>query len=39
MTVIFVGYSFGTQSTDTIDDTESFELITDLLRWRPNRSW
>lgn len=35
MVVVFVGYSFGTQSNDTIDDTESFELITDLLRWRP----
>jgi hypothetical protein len=34
MAVVFVGYSFGTQPNDTIDDTESFELIADLLRWR-----
>jgi hypothetical protein len=36
--VIIIGSTFGYQSaTDSIDDTESFEMIVDLLRWRPKR--
>ena len=34
--VVIIGYSFGEQSaTGSIDDSESFEMIVDLLRWRP----
>jgi hypothetical protein len=34
--VVVIGYSFGEQrDTGCIDDTESFEALTDLLRWRP----
>lgn len=36
--VIIIGYSFGYQTaTGSIDDAESFEMIVDLLRWRPKR--
>jgi hypothetical protein len=36
--VIIIGYSFGEQqATGSIDDLESFEMIVDLLRWRPKR--
>lgn len=34
--VVIIGYSFGEQrETGSIDDSESFEIIVDLLRWRP----
>jgi hypothetical protein len=34
--VVVIGYSFGEQrDTGEIDDTESFAVLTDLLRWRP----
>ena len=34
--VVIIGYSFGEQpETGVIHDAESFEQITDLLRWRP----
>jgi hypothetical protein len=35
--IVIAGYSFGDQLTtwSSIDDLESFELLTDLLRWRP----
>ena len=34
--VVIIGYSFGEQpGTGSIDDSESFEMIVDLLRWRP----
>ena len=34
--VVVIGYSFGEQrDTGSIDDTESLEALTDLLRWRP----
>jgi hypothetical protein len=32
--VVIIGYSFGSQPSGSLDDTESFEMITDLLRWR-----
>ena len=32
--VCFIGYSFGAWSGG-IDDAESFEMITDLMRWKP----
>jgi hypothetical protein len=34
--VVIIGYSFGEQpATGSIDDSESFKMIIDLLRWRP----
>jgi hypothetical protein len=34
--VVLIGYSFGEQrAAGSIDDVESFEMLTDLLRWRP----
>jgi hypothetical protein len=34
--VVIIGYSFGEQrQSGLIHDTESFELLVDLLRWRP----
>jgi hypothetical protein len=34
--VVVIGYSFGEQrAVGSIDDVESFEMLTDLLRWRP----
>ena len=34
--VVFIGYSFGEQrDTGLIDDSETFEMLTDLLRWCP----
>ena len=32
---VIIGYSFGEQIAGTIHDGESFEMLTDLLRWRP----
>jgi hypothetical protein len=32
---VIIGYSFGVQSTGMINDAESFEMLTDMLRWRP----
>ena len=33
--VVIIGYSFGAQPSGALDDAESFEMLTDLLRWRP----
>jgi hypothetical protein len=34
--VVIIGYSFGEQvTTGLIDDAEFFEMLVDLLRWRP----
>jgi len=34
--VVFIGYSFGkNKNNDLMDDIESFEMIVDLLKWRP----
>ncbi len=35
--VVIIGYSFGAQGDGSIDDSESFDMIVDLLRWRPKR--
>jgi len=32
---VVIGYSFGEQTAGTLQDRESFEMLTDLLRWRP----
>jgi hypothetical protein len=33
--VVTVGYSFGAQPDGSLDDSESFDMLVDLLRWRP----
>ena len=38
--VVVIGYSFGEQrQSGLIHDAESFDLIVDLLRWRPKPVW